>query len=114
MTECEKMIMETVEKSKNNEKEIDRLSGEVVEIRNENKAIYELTTSIKLIADSVLRMQSDIQEVKNNQTSLTDKITEIEMKPYKTFSSVKISVITAISTLVATTVVGAILAVVIK
>ena len=69
MTDCEMMLMEAVEKSKSNEKEIERLCKEIVDIRNENKSIYELTTSVKLIADGVLRMQKDIEEVKDNQTT---------------------------------------------
>ena len=48
------------------------------------------------------KVKNDIEEVKDNQKELTDKIDSIEQKPYKDWTKVKSTIITGVATAVGT------------
>ena len=118
MTENEKTVLiETEQRSKSNQRRLDRHESEIKDIREENKALYELSTSIKLIVQDMSGIREDLKDVKqdmsdvkNGQDKLAAKVSEIEHKPAEEtaamWGKVKIAVITAIATMLATGAVG--------
>lgn len=77
----EEMIEKVVDadsRSKSAIKICEENKADIKELRDENKAIYELTYSVKSIAENMCSMKDDIAEVKQNQISLTDKVGMIE------------------------------------
>ena len=114
MTEEEKVkLTETDQRSRSAIHQIDEIKKEVDEIRIENKTLYELTTSVKLIAQDMGSIKNDIVEVKNGQLKLSNKVCEIENKPYQVMADnvnkIKVSVITAICTFLVTGILGSII-----
>lgn len=62
-----KELTETTTRSKSNTHQIDEIKDEIKDIRNENKVLYELTASVKVIAQ-------DMGEVKQGQKDLAEKV----------------------------------------
>jgi uncharacterized coiled-coil DUF342 family protein len=69
-------LTEVVERSKSNTHQIEELKDEVKEIRYEQKAIYDIATSVKLIAQDMGAMKESLIEVKQGQKDLTTKMDE--------------------------------------
>lgn len=73
-----KELAETAERGKSNTHQIEEIKENIKEIKTENKALYELTTSVKLIAQDMSSIKEDISEVKKGQVILSEKMdTEI-------------------------------------
>lgn len=93
------ILTETAARSKSNSKQIEEIKDEVKEIRNEQKAIYEIASSVKLIAQDMGFMKESLNEVKRGQKALTEKvdeqITEVKDKIEKVDSKSKIDIIEA-------------------
>ena len=79
MTETQiKELTESTERSKSNTHQIEEMKIDIKDIKTENKALYELATSVKLIAQDMGSIKQDIAEVKNGQVDLAIKMdTEI-------------------------------------
>ena len=125
-------LTEISERVKSNTHQIDEIKSEIRDMKIENKALYELTTSVKLIAQDMSSIKQDITEVKCGQTALSEKmdseiskvkddqckikddISEVKNNPTKekakTFDNIKGIVIA----IVTTSIVTGIIAVVIK
>lgn len=120
MTEDEKVILiETEQRSKSNTDQIEEIKSDIKEIKQDQKAIYELTYSVKAIAENVANMKSDLKEVKQGQSDLSDKldtqikeiktdvhtkmdtvnerVNNIEQEPYKNFKQTKREIIIKIA-----------------
>lgn len=52
----------------------DEIRGEVRELRKQNDAIYEIATSVKLIAQDIQGVKDDMKEVKDGQQALSEKV----------------------------------------
>lgn len=112
MTEDDKeLLIATSERAKSNTNQIEEIKSDIKEIKQDQKAIYELSTAVKLVAQNVGSIQNDVTEIKQGQKDLstkvdtqikeiktdvdcrvsgiTDKINDIERKPYKTFIKTK-------------------------
>lgn len=91
---------------------------------NEQKEIYKIATSVELIAQRVSNIESKVDDTnrkvdaqtkawQETEKKLSEKVSETENKPYKDIAknvnSVKLAVITAICTLLATGIVSAII-----
>lgn len=63
-------LTETVERSKSNTHQIGEIKEEIKGMRDEQKAIYELTSSVKLIAQDMSSIKDSVDEVKQGQKSL--------------------------------------------
>lgn len=80
MTDAEKrLLIETEQRSKSNTNQIREVKEDIKEIKSEQKAIYDIATSVKLIAQSMDTMKDDLFEVKQGQVNLSHKVdTQIE------------------------------------
>ena len=56
-------------------------NARVQELRNRQEAIYDLTSSVKSIAQDMSYIKEDVGEVKAKQTELNDKVTVLENRP---------------------------------
>ncbi len=76
------LLIATSERSKSNTHQIDEIKADIKQIKDDQKAIYDLTTSVKVIAENVSNMKDDLKEVKQGQSDLSSKldnqITEIK------------------------------------
>ena len=115
-----KQLQETTDRAKSNTHQIDEIKEEVKEIRNEQKAIYDIASSVKIMSESMAnikddviavkesqeqfsqKVKEDIEEVKDSQKELTNKIDNIEQKPYKNWSKLKSTIIGGVATAVGT------------
>ena len=67
-------LTEISERGKSNTHQIDEIKEDIKEMKLENKALYELTTSVKLIAQDMSSIKQDITEVKCGQEKLSVKM----------------------------------------
>ena len=67
-------LTETCERSKSNTHQIDEIKNDIKEVKQDQKAIYELTSSVKIIANNLETIKTDISEVKQGQSCLADKM----------------------------------------
>lgn len=73
-------LTEVVERTKSNTHQIDEIKDDIKEIRNEQKAIYTIATSVELIAKDMTAMKESINEVKQGQKELTEKVEKVDSK----------------------------------
>lgn len=94
------------------------LSSRVGNIEHKQEALYEISKSLSLMAQSLKRVESDVTEVKNNQKSLGNKVFELENAPAQetlaNFKKIKIAAITAVATMIATGIAGVIMVALVK
>ena len=126
MTEHEKIILiETEQRSKSNSHRIDSMELELRDVKNDQKAIYKIATSVEVIAQRMTNIEEKVDNLggkveaqakawRDAELKLEEKVTEVEVRPYKEVSknvnSVRVAIITAICTLLATGLVGALVA----
>ena len=73
-----KELQEVKSRSSSNTHRIDKLEQSVDDLRGESKAIYELGSSVRIMADNLTGMKDDIKEVKTGQSDLNEKISNIK------------------------------------
>lgn len=130
MDEKEKLLIETVQRSKSNAHRVDEIYDElknfkdemrteIKDLKLENKAIYDIATSVKVIATKVESIEEKIDSTNSKVDSVTVKvdgverrIIEVEDAPAKTafknMNSIKVAIITAICTFLVSGAMGAI------
>ena len=74
-------VQEIDSRCKSNEHRIDDHDNAISELRNRQEAIYDLTSSVKSIAQDMSYIKEDVGEVKAKQTELNDKVTILENRP---------------------------------
>ena len=74
-------VQEIDSRCKSNEHRIDDHDKAIGELRNRQEAIYDLTSSVKSIAQDMSYIKEDVSEVKTKQTELNDKVTVLENRP---------------------------------
>ena len=90
------------------------------EIKNEQKAIYKIATSVEVIAQRVSNIEDKVVDTNQKVDSQAKawqeterRLTEAQNEPYKrtanNVNSVKVAIITAICTFLATGILGAII-----
>ena len=126
MTDQEKMLIETAERSKSNSHRLDAVENEIKDIQDENKAIYKIATSIEVMANQMSNIEQKVDDVKDmaNKTAkvqkdfekvFNTKLSNIEvsiankaeqavenagnLKIAKTWSSAKTAIVTAIASM---------------
>lgn len=114
MTEQEKVtLIETEQRAKSNTHRIERIEEDVKEIQNDQKAIYKIATSVELIAQRVSTIEDKVEDTNQQVSKLSEKVNENENRPYKqvatNWNSIKVAIVTAICTLIATGIIGAII-----
>lgn len=81
-TELAIKVQEVQSRSRSNEHRIDEQDVKIKEIQTKQEAIYELTSSVKSIAQDMSYIKEDVGEVKAKQTELNDKVTVLENRPF--------------------------------
>lgn len=66
-----------------NEIQLKEVKDDIVEIQKENRALYDIVTSVKIIAQDMTYIKKDIETVKTNQTDLRDQISDLRSSPNK-------------------------------
>lgn len=123
MTDQEKVsLIETDQRAKSNTRRIDNIESEIKEIKNDQKAIYSIATSVEVIAQRVTNIETKVDDTnrkvneqaetwKETERKLTEKISETENKPYKQIAtnvnSIKVAIISCICTLLVSGIIGA-------
>lgn len=82
----EKQIRELAEvsaRAKSNTHQIEEIKKDIKEMRTEQKTLYDLTTSVKLIAQDMSYVKGSVDDVKQGQCEMNKKIQEIESSPAK-------------------------------
>lgn len=94
-------------------KSIIDLSSRVGDIEHKQEALYEISKSLSLMAQSLKHVENDIEEVKENHKSLTQKVIDLENAPAQETAAglkkIKIAAITAVATMLATAITGIII-----
>ena len=96
------------------------MEAEMREIKNEQKAIYKIATSVEVIAQRVSNIEDKVVDTNQKVDSQAKawqeterRLTEAQNEPYKrtanNVNSVKVAIITAICTFLATGILGAII-----
>lgn len=86
------------------------LSSRVGDIEHKQEALYEISKSLSLMAQSLKHVESDMEEVKENHKALTQKVSDLENAPAQetaaNLKKIKIAAITAVVTMLATGIAG--------
>lgn len=84
MNDDEKVILvECDQRSKSNTHQIEEIKADIKSIKEDQKLMYDLTTSVKVISENLIGMKDDLKEVKQGQVNLSDKI-DNQIKEIKT------------------------------
>lgn len=103
-----------------NSKSINDLTIRVTGVENKQEHLYEISKSLSLMAQSLKHVEDNIVEVKENQKilsqnqeKLSNKVIELENAPAQetlaNYKKVKIAAISAVVTMIATGIAGAVL-----
>lgn len=131
MTEDETKLIKIEQRSKANEHRIEKLESDVDDIRKNQNAIYQLAASVQVIAQQTKDMSEDVKSLSTKideqgkkidrqdrdridaERALEAKIIAVQKEPAlrqsDTIDKVKVAVITAICSGVATLILGKIL-----
>lgn len=82
-TEIIRELSETTALAHHNELQIAEVKDELAEIKKDNKALYDIVTSVKIIAQDMTYIKKDIETVKTNQTDLREQISDLRSSPNK-------------------------------
>lgn len=118
-------LVEIDQRSKSNSHRLDELVDEVKDIKNENKAIYRIATSVELMAQKITHIEEKVDETgrkvdaqtaiwREAENKLSDRIAEVDSKPDRltanNVNSIKVSLISSILSILASGLVAAIIA----
>lgn len=96
-----------------NAQAMSNLQSRVNDVEKKQEMLYEMNSNIALIAQSLKQVEGDVGEVKENQKELSSKVSILENAPAKetldNIKKIKIAAITAVATMIATGVAGAII-----
>lgn len=96
-----------------NGREIDKLNTRMSDVERKQETLYEMNKNIALMAQSLKQVEGDVGEVKENQRELSSKVSTLENAPAQetlnNLKKLKISAITAVVTMLATGIVGAVI-----
>ena len=113
MAVSDKEFYELKADTQSNVKEIADLRSRVNDVEKKQEMLYEMNSNIALIAQSLKQVEGDVGEVKENQKELSNKVSTLENAPAKetldNIKKIKIAAITAVATMIATGVAGAII-----
>ena len=97
-----------------NTKDITELKARVSDVEKKQELLYEMNSNIALMAQSLKRVEGDVGEMKVEQREVAQKVNALENAPAQetlnNIKKIKIAAITAIATLVATGIAGAVIA----
>lgn len=95
-----KQIAVLDERSKSNSHRIDDAEADIKILKDENKALYEMSANIKTLTDGVIGIKSDVTEIKSEQGEMKTEISDLKNAPMKlkasTYDNVKKLIFTAV------------------
>ena len=91
MTDAERVILiETEQRSKSNSHRINDIAEDIKEIKDENKAIYKIATSVEVMAEKLGNIEDKVDETnrkvgraKSNRSKILRKNREYRATPRK-------------------------------
>ena len=90
-------VTENTQRSRSNSHQIEELKERLDKMETKQEAIYELASSVKMIASDMSKMNESINEVKQGQKELTNKmdqqITDVREKIDKVDAKSKIDIV---------------------
>lgn len=113
MAVSDKEFYELKADTQSNIKEIADLRSRVNDVEKKQEMLYEMNSNIALIAQSLKQVEGDVGEVKENQKELSDKVSTLENAPanetLNNLKKIKVAAITAVATMIATGIAGAVI-----
>lgn len=111
--DMESRIVRVEERVTQNCKDIENIHTDIVEIKNDQKAIYELNSSVKLMVEKMSHMteklddtNSDVKTLNKEMSNVKSQLAEVDVKAdkqvAKNWNQIKVAIITAICTLLTT------------
>lgn len=123
MTENERIILiETEQRSKANSHRLDNVQNSIDKMKDENKAIYKIATSVEVMAEKLGNIEDKVDETKRkvdetaeaqraSEEKLLQRVSDVENAPAKqtasNVNSVRLSIVTAVVTFLVTGVAAA-------
>lgn len=118
MTENERiMLIETEQRSKANSHRLDSVQNSIDKMKEENKAIYKIATSVEVMAEKLGNIEDKVDETKRkvdetaeaqraSEERLLQRVSDVENAPAKqtasNVNSVRLSIVTAVVTFLVT------------
>lgn len=111
--DMESRIVRVEERVTQNCKDINNIHTDIVEIKNDQKAIYELNSSVKLMVEKMSHMteklddtNSDVKTLNKEMSNVKSQLAEVDVKAdkqvAKNWNQIKVAIVTAICTLLTT------------
>ena len=123
MTENERiMLIETEQRSKANSYRLDSVQNSIDKMKEENKAIYKIATSVEVMAEKLGNIEDKVDETKRkvdetaeaqraSEERLLQRVSDVENAPAKqtanNVNSIRLSIVTAVVTFLVTGVAAA-------
>lgn len=123
MTENERiMLIETEQRSKANSHRLDNIQNSIDKMKEENKAIYKIATSVEVMAEKLGNIEDKVDETKRkvdetaetqraSEERLLQRVSDVENAPAKqtasNVNSIRLSIVTAVVTFLVTGVAAA-------
>lgn len=113
MEDLEVKVERVEQRSKSNTHQIEELKEEMKEMKEENKAIYDIACSVKVMAERLGNIEDKVDETAEGLKRTEAKLGQIENTPAEktagNLEKIKIAVITAVCTGVAVSIATAVL-----
>lgn len=91
----------------------DGVNSEIKELKNDNKAIFDIVSSIKVIAEKISNIEEKVDATNSKVNKIENRIVEVEKKPdeqiAKNWNAVKVAIFSAACTFLVTGVIGAVI-----
>lgn len=78
-----KDIAEIGERCKSNSHRLDEVEDEIKIVRKDQQAIYDIAASVKIIAQDMTYVKTDVAEVKKSQMQIKSELADVKAKPEK-------------------------------
>lgn len=103
-------IVTADQRSEENARRLDKAERKIDEIEKQNHVLYEITASVKSLADGIGSVEKDVKEIKNEQGEMKTQIQNIKNNPMRTkarwFDTIGKLIITAVVSGVAAFILG--------
>lgn len=114
MDRCKRNTVDIENFKESTDKRFDELKADIADVKQKTDAIHDLSTNVALMAQGLTTMKDDIKEIKTTGVETSAKVRELENRPAndaeKLLKSIKLTAVTAITSLVVTGIVAAIVA----
>ena len=116
------MLIETEQRSKANSHRLDSVQNSIDKMKEENKAIYKIATSVEVMAEKLGNIEDKVDETKRkvdetaeaqraSEERLLQRVSDVENAPAKqtanNINSIRVSIVTAVVTFLVTGVAAA-------